>query len=88
MQVPLDKLNVVLKLFVFLLYFRMVFLQSKTFMVCMVNIIYLLVGELLVGFQDVAFLSPSQACFTPHFLDIVVDVKASGPPHVLILWLG
>ena len=40
-----------------------------------------------MGFQDVAFLS-SQACFTPHFLKIVVEVKASGQPCVLKLWLG
>ena len=26
--------------------------------------------------------------FTSHFLKIVVEVKASGPPHVLDLWLG
>ena len=26
--------------------------------------------------------------FIPHFLKIVVEVKASGPPHVLKLWLG
>ena len=37
------------------------------------------------GFQDAAFL-PST--FLPHFLRIVVEVKASGPPHVLRLWLG
>ena len=26
--------------------------------------------------------------FTPHFLEIVVEVKALGLPHVLELWLG
>ena len=26
--------------------------------------------------------------FPPHLLDIVVKVKACGPPHVLKLWLG
>ena len=40
-----------------------------------------------MGFQNVAFLS-SWASFPPHFLRIVVEVKASGPPHVLTLWLG
>ena len=35
-----------------------------------------------MGFQDVAFL-PSQASFPPHFLKIVVEVKASGPPQLL-----
>ena len=40
-----------------------------------------------MGFQDVTFL-PSRANFSPHFLKIVVEVKASGPPHVLALWLG
>ena len=46
-----------------------------------------LVGKILMGFQDVAFLSP-RASFALHFLKTVVEVKASGPPHVLILWLG
>ena len=40
-----------------------------------------------MGFQDVAFL-PSRACFPPHFLKIVVEVKALGPLHVIKLWLG
>ena len=44
------------------------------------------VGQFLMGFQAVAFL-PSQASFTPHFLKIVVEVKAS-VPHVLKLCLG
>ena len=26
--------------------------------------------------------------FAPHFLKMVVDVNASGPPHILKLWLG
>ena len=47
----------------------------------------LLVGEILMGLQDEAFLPPS-AIFSPHFLKIVVEVKASGPPHVIKLWLG
>ena len=38
-------------------------------------------------FQNVAFL-PSQASFSTTFLKIVVEVKASGPPIVLKLWLG
>ena len=40
-----------------------------------------------MGFHDVAFLQ-SRASFPTHFLKIVVEVKASGPPHVLKLWLG
>ena len=40
-----------------------------------------------MGFQDVVFL-PSCASFPPHFLRIVVGVKALGPPHVLRLLLG
>ena len=43
-------------------------------------------GELLMSFQDAAFL-PSRASFPPHFLKIVVGVNVLGPPHVLILWL-
>ena len=46
-----------------------------------------LVGEPLIGFPDAMFL-PSQACFPPHFIKIVVEVKAFGPAHVLKLWLG
>ena len=38
-----------------------------------------------MGLYDVAFL-PSLATFPPLFLSIVVE--NSGPPHVLILWLG
>ena len=44
-------------------------------------------GELLMGFQDVAFLH-SRASFSITFLKIVVEVKAPGPPHILQLWLG
>ena len=33
------------------------------------------------GFQDVEFLHPGLV-FPPHFLTIVVEVNASGPPHV------
>ena len=40
-----------------------------------------------MGFQDAAFL-PSRGSFAPHLLKIVVEVKASGPPLVLELWLG
>ena len=42
---------------------------------------------LIIGFQNVVFLL-CQASFPPHFLTIVVEVKATGPPHVLELWLG
>ena len=35
-----------------------------------------------MGFQDVAF----EIGYTPHFLVIVMEVKASGPPYVLELW--
>ena len=34
-----------------------------------------------MGLHDVAFL-PSQASFPPHFVKIVVEVKAPGPPDV------
>ena len=44
-------------------------------------------GELLRGLQDVAFLPP-RYCLPPHFLKIVVEVKASGQPHVMKVWLG
>ena len=40
-----------------------------------------------MGFQDVEFLL-SRANFPPHFLALVVEVKASGAPHVLKLLLG
>ena len=40
-----------------------------------------------MSFQDVAFM-PSRANFLQHFIKIVVEVKASGPPHVIKLWLG
>ena len=31
--------------------------------------------------------SPPGLVFPPHFLIIVIEVNASGPPHVLELWL-
>ena len=40
-----------------------------------------------MGFPGVAFVS-FRACFPPHFLKIVVEAKASGPPHAIELWLG
>ena len=43
-------------------------------------------GELQMSFQDVAFL-PSQASFCTTFHKIVAELKSSGPPHVLKLWL-
>ena len=45
------------------------------------------VEVLLIVFQDIALLPP-ELVFPPHFLEIVVGEKASGPPHVLKLWLG
>ena len=36
---------------------------------------------------DVAF-QPPRASFTPYFTTIVIEVKASGPSHLLNLWLG
>ena len=43
--------------------------------------------EAPVAFQNVAFLSNSELAFTPHSLRIVLDVKTSGQPHALKLWL-
>ena len=40
-----------------------------------------------MGLQDVAF-CPTVLVFPPHFIKIMVEVKASGPPHLLKLWLG
>ena len=46
-----------------------------------------MVGELLVGFQDVAFM-PSRVTFLPCFFIIVVEVEALGRPRVSKLSLG
>ena len=40
-----------------------------------------------MGFEDVAFL-PSRVSFPQYLIKIVVEVTASGPPHVLKLSLG
>ena len=40
-----------------------------------------------MGFRDVPFL-PSRASSPTHFSKIVIEVKASGSPHILKLWLG
>ena len=45
------------------------------------------VGQLQMGFQYVVFLL-YQATFWPSVLKMVVEVKASGPSHVLKPWLG
>ena len=47
----------------------------------------LLVRDLLMSFHDVAFLS-SHANFFTIFRKFVVEVKTSGTPHALQLWLG
>ena len=39
-----------------------------------------------MGFQDVVF-QPSSASYSPHFLKIVAEAKASGLRHVLKQWL-
>ena len=44
--------------------------------------------DFLMGFQDVVFLTSRASFLSPHFLRIAVEVKASGPLHVLKLWLG
>ena len=40
-----------------------------------------------MGFHDVA-LMPSRASLPQHFIEIVGEVKASGPPHVLEMRSG
>ena len=46
-----------------------------------IYIIYIWMGELLMGFQDVAF-CPPELVLPLHFLKIVMEVKASGPSHI------
>ena len=41
-----------------------------------------------MSFRDDVFLPSRASFFTPHFLKMMVEVKASGPPHVIKLWLG
>ena len=61
---------------------------GKCSIVIVVNWVYKLwISELLMRFQDVAFL-PTEIVFTSHFLNVEVVAKTSGPPHVLGLWLG
>ena len=38
-------------------------------------------------FQDGAFL-PREIVYIPHFIEIVVEVIASGLPHLLKQWFG
>ena len=44
--------------------------------------------EVLNGFSGCSVSAPMSWFFTPHFLKIVVEVKASGLPRVLKIWLG
>ena len=64
-------------------------LFCATFVVLFASVLYWLLegGEWLIGFQDVVFLS-SRASLSTTFLINGVEVKASGQPHVLKLWLG
>ena len=39
------------------------------------------------GFSGCSVSANLSEFFTTHFLQIVVEVKASGPPHILKLWL-
>ena len=43
--------------------------------------------EFQMSLQDVVF-QPPELVFPPHSLKIVVEVKVSGPPHVVKLWVG
>ena len=61
--------------------------HSANFMHNKFEIYSFLVEELLLVFQDVAFLL-SRASIPPHFLIIVVEVKASGLPYIIKLFLG
>ena len=58
--------------------FEMPFLSMPTNVLC--------VGREM-RFQDVSFL-PSRSCFYTTFRKIVVEVKASGMPHLLEMRLG
>ena len=39
-----------------------------------------------MDFQELGFM-PTELVFTPHFSKIVAEVKATGLPHVIELWL-
>ena len=49
--------------------------------------IYMFVGELLMSFQVLRMYNscPPELVFPPHFLKIFIEVKVSGPQHVLRL---
>ena len=54
--------------------------------ICMCLYIYFVVGELLMGFRDVAFL-PCRSTFYTTFKKIMVELEAIGSSHVLEMWL-
>ena len=74
---------------VFIMHIMSMFLYSyKDCKVFVLFIFILLLGSsLLMAFQDVAFLL-SRASFTPHFSNIVAELKALGQPYVLRLCFG
>ena len=49
---------------------------------------FVLIWDLQMGFQDVAFLPSQASFFSLRVLKIVVEDKSSGPPYVLKLWFG
>ena len=51
------------------------------------NTLRMLGRELVRSFLNVAF-CPPELVFPPLFLENVVEVKASGPPHMIKRWLG
>ena len=54
---------------------------------CIFYVCSILVGDYVMGFRDAA-VWPSRASFIPHFSKFVVEVKTSGLPQVLKVWMG
>ena len=52
------------------------------------DLVFILGREALNGFSGCSVPTLSSQFFSPHFFNVVVELKASGPPHVFELWLG
>ena len=75
-----------IKIFAIYLYLHIKKLHLISMVTC--TVYYLVVLSGYYGSSKLVFSYPPKQVYFQHFLQIVLAVMASGPPHVLQLWLG